>query len=159
MIGYWIETILLMVGAIGALLLGFDILSNSITKLFHSSLKKIFNKTASNAIIGVLIGTGATMIVQSSSATTVLIVGFVNTGLLNLYQATAMIMGANVGTTITAQLAALKSFNFAPYAIALAGIGSFLVMLGKKENNASIGATTVSNFLFKISNKVLVRVM
>lgn len=141
MVGYWIETILLMVGAIGALLLGFEILSNSITKLFHSSLKKIFNKTASNAIIGVLIGTGATMIVQSSSATTVLIVGFVNTGLLNLYQATAMIMGANIGTTITAQLAALKSFNFAPYAIALAGIGSFMVMLAKKEKTTTLGNT------------------
>lgn len=143
MVGYWIETILLMVGAIGALLLGFDILSNSITKLFHSSLKKIFNKTASNAIIGVLIGTGATMIMQSSSATTVLVVGFVNTGLLNLYQATAMIMGANVGTTITAQLAALKSFNFAPYAIALAGIGSFMVMLCKKEKTKTLGNTLV----------------
>ncbi len=139
MVGYWIETVLLMVGAIGALLLGFEILSNNITKLFHSSLKKIFNKTASNAIIGVLIGTGATMIMQSSSATTVLIVGFVNTGLLNLAQATAMIMGANIGTTITAQLAALKSFDFAPYAIALAGIGSFMVMLGKKERTKTLG--------------------
>ena len=139
MVGYWIETVLLMVGAIGALLLGFEILSNNITKLFHSSLKKIFNKTASNAIIGVLIGTGATMIMQSSSATTVLIVGFVNTGLLNLAQATAMIMGANIATTITAQLAALKSFNFAPYAIALAGIGSFMVMLGKKERTKTFG--------------------
>ncbi len=149
MVGYWIETILLMVGAIGALLLGFEILSNNITKLFHSSLKKIFNKTASNAIIGVLIGTGATMIMQSSSATTVLIVGFVNTGIVNLAQATAMIMGANVGTTITAQLAALKSFDFAPYAIALAGVGSFMVMLGKKDRTKTLGnALTGFGILF-----------
>ena len=149
MIGYWIETILLMIGAIGALLLGFEILSNNITKLFHSSLKKIFNRTSSNAIIGVLIGTGATMIMQSSSATTVLIVGFVNTGIVNLAQATAMIMGANVGTTITAQLAALKSFDFAPYAIALAGVGSFMVMLGKKDRTKTLGyALTGFGILF-----------
>ena len=149
MVGYWIETILLMIGAIGALLLGFEILSNNITKLFHSSLKKIFNKTASNAIVGVLIGTGATMIMQSSSATTVLIVGFVNTGIVNLSQATAMIMGANIGTTITAQLAALKSFDFAPYAIALAGVGAFMVMLGKKDRTKTFGyALTGFGILF-----------
>ena len=149
MVGYWIETILLMIGAIGALLLGFEILSNNITKLFHSSLKKIFNKTASNSIVGVLIVTGATMIMQSSSATTVLIVGFVNTGIVNLSQATAMIMGANIGTTITAQLAALKSFDFAPYAIALAGVGAFMVMLGKKDRTKTFGyALTGFGILF-----------
>lgn len=139
MISYWIETILFMVGAIGALLLGFEILSTNITKLFHSSLKKIFNKTTKNPLLGVGIGVLSTVIVQSSAVTTVLVVGFVNTGIMNLAQATAVIMGANIGTTITAQLAALNSFNFSYYAIAFAGIGAFMIMLTKKERYKTLG--------------------
>jgi phosphate:Na+ symporter len=133
MVGYWIETVIFMFASIGALLLGFELLSSNITKLCHSSLKKLFNKTQNKAIIGVGIGAVATAIMQSSGATTVMIVGFVNTGLLNLYQATAMIMGANIGTTITAQLAALSSFDFGAYAIFTAGLGAFITMLAKKE--------------------------
>lgn len=139
MISYIIETILFMLAAIGALLLGFDILSSNVTKLFHSQLKKLFNKTAKNDLIGVGIGAASTAIVQSSGATTVMIVGFVNTGILTLHQATAMIMGANIGTTITAQLAALSSFDFGAYALALTGIGAFMAMLAKKESLKTLG--------------------
>ena len=139
MVGYWIETVLFMVAAIGALLLGFEILSSNITKLFHTQLKKLFNKTSKNNLIGVGIGAAATAIMQSSGATTVMVVGFVNTGIINLVQATALIMGANIGTTITAQLAALSSFDFGAYAIALAGIGAFVAMLAKKERTKTIG--------------------
>lgn len=139
MVGYWIETVLFMVAAIGALLLGFEILSSNITKLFHTQLKKLFNKTSKNNLIGVGIGAAATAIMQSSGATTVMVVGFVNTGIINLVQATALIMGANIGTTITAQLAALSSFDFGAYAIALAGIGAFIAMLAKKERTKTIG--------------------
>lgn len=139
MVSYWIETILFMIGAIGALLLGFEILSANITKLFHSGLKKIFNKTTKNPLLGVGIGAAATIIMQSSSATTVLVVGFVNTGIMNLAQATALIMGSNIGTTITAQLAALNSFNFSYYAIAFAGIGAFITMLAKKDRFKTLG--------------------
>ena len=71
MVLYVIETILFMLGGIGALLIGFEMLSNSITKIFHSQLKSLFNKTSSNPLIGVLIGLTATMIIQSSGATTV----------------------------------------------------------------------------------------
>ena len=139
MVGYWIETVLFMVAAIGALLLGFEILSSNITKLFHTQLKKLFNKTSKNNLIGVGIGAAATAIMQSSGATTVMVVGFVNTGIINLVQATALIMGANIGTTITAQLAALSSFDFGAYAIAFAGIGAFIAMLAKKERTKTIG--------------------
>ena len=139
MVGYWIETVLFMVAAIGALLLGFEILSSNITKLFHTQLKRLFNKTSKNNLIGVGIGAAATAIMQSSGATTVMVVGFVNTGIINLVQATALIMGANIGTTITAQLAALSSFDFGAYAIALAGIGAFVAMLAKKERTKTIG--------------------
>ena len=149
MVGYWIETVIFMFASIGALLLGFELLSSNITKLCHSSLKKLFNKTQNKAIIGVGIGAVATAIMQSSGATTVMIVGFVNTGLLNLYQATAMIMGANNGTTITAQLESLSSFDFGAYAILTAGLGAFITMLGKKDRTKTIGnALTGFGILF-----------
>ena len=149
MVGYWIETIIFMFASIGALLLGFELLSSNITKLCHSSLKKLFNKTQNKAIIGVGIGAIATAIMQSSGATTVMVVGFVNTGLINLAQATALIMGANIGTTITAQLAALSSFDFGAYAILTAGLGAFITMLGKKDRTKTIGnALTGFGILF-----------
>lgn len=145
-VGYIIETILFMLASIGALLIGFEMLSNNITKLFHYQLKKIFNKTSSKSIIGVLIGTIVTVIIQSSGATTVMVVGFVNTGIIDLTQAAALIIGANIGTTITAQLAALSnlnlgflSFNFGAYALGLAGIGALISMFSKKEKVKTIG--------------------
>ena len=149
MTGYIIETILFMVAAIGALLLGFDLLSSNVTKLFHTQLKKLFNKTSKNDLIGVGIGAASTAIVQSSGATTVMVVGFVNTGIITLRQATALIMGANIGTTITAQLASLSSFDFGAYAIACAGIGAFITMLAKKERSKTLGnALTGFGILF-----------
>ena len=149
MVGYWIETVIFMFAAIGALLLGFELLSSNITKLCHTSLKKLFNKTQNKAIIGVGIGAIATAIMQSSGATTVMVVGFVNTGLINLAQATALIMGANIGTTITAQLAALSSFDFGAYAILTAGLGAFITMLGKKDRTKTVGnALTGFGILF-----------
>ncbi len=136
---YIIETILMMVGAIGALLLGFDLLSTNITKLFHKQLKKLFNKTSKNNLIGVGIGASSTAIVQSSGATTVMVVGFVNTGIITLTQATAIIIGANIGTTVTAQLASLGSFDFGAFALGLTGVGTFVTMLTKKERSKTIG--------------------
>ena len=137
---YIVETILFMLAAIGTLLIGFDMLSNNITKLFHTQLKKLFNKTSKNAVVGVLIGAAATAIVQSSGATTIMIVGFVNTGIINLFQATSMIMGANIGTTITAQIASLSgmSFDFGAMALGLTGIGALLSMFTKKEKVKTI---------------------
>ena len=139
----WVETILYMLASIGALLIGFELLSDNITKLAQKGLKKLFNKTSKNSFAGVGIGAGATAIMQSSGATTIMIVGFVNAGMMSLYQATAMIMGANIGTTITAQLAALSGssggFDFGAYALGLAGVGMLTVMFGKKEKTKTIG--------------------
>lgn len=139
----WVETILYMLASIGALLIGFELLSDNITKLAQKGLKKLFNKTSKNSLAGVGIGAGATAIMQSSGATTIMIVGFVNAGMMSLYQATAMIMGANIGTTITAQLAALSGssggFDFGAYALGLAGVGMLTVMFGKKERTKTIG--------------------
>lgn len=143
MVMYIIETVLFMLAAIGALLIGFDMLSNSITKIFHTQLKKLFNKTSKNAVVSVLIGAAATAIVQSSGATTIMVVGFVNTGIINLFQATSLIMGANIGTTITGQIAALSGsgmgFDFGALALGLTGIGALITMFSKNEKIKSFG--------------------
>lgn len=135
----WIKTFLFLIGAIGCLLVGFELLSTNLTKICHTSLKKLFNKTGKNDLVGVGIGAATTAIIQSSGATTVMIVGFVNTGVMSLHQAAAMIMGANIGTTVTAQLASLSSFDFGAYALSFAGIGIFLTMFAKKERTKTIG--------------------
>lgn len=128
-----------LLSGLGVLLVGFKLLSDNIEKLANTGLKKMFSKTQKNAMIGVGIGALATAVIQSSGATTVMVVGFVNAGIMNLFQATAMIMGANIGTTITAQIAALGSFDVAAYASMLAVIGMFMFMLLKKDKVKTIG--------------------
>jgi phosphate:Na+ symporter len=129
-----LNLVLLILGGLGAFLVGMNILQKSTEKLATEGLKKLFAKTANNPFIGVGIGTLATMIMQSSGATTVMVVGFVNSGAMSLFQATAYIMGANIGTTITAQLAALSSFPFTYFVIALTLLGVFLSMLFQKKH-------------------------
>ena len=131
----YITAILQLLGGLGALLIAFKILSESIEKLANTGLKKLFNKTGKNRFVGVGIGCLVTMLIQSSSATTVMIVGFVNAGVMTLFQATALIMGANIGTTITAQIVALNSFNISIWFYLLAFIGVFGNMLAKKEKS------------------------
>ena len=135
----YIEAIITLLAGLGVLLVGFKLLSDNIEKLANIGLKKMFNKTSGNRFIGVGIGALATALIQSSSATTVMIVGFVNAGIMNLFQATAMIMGANIGTTITAQIAALGSLDISLYATLLAVIGIFMSMLAKKDKVKTIG--------------------
>ena len=135
----YLEAIIYLLAGLGVLLVGFKLLSDNIEKLANSGLKKMFNKTSGNRFVGVGIGAGATALIQSSSATTVMIVGFVNAGIMTLYQATAMIMGANIGTTITAQIAALGSLDISLYAMLLAVIGIFMQMLCKKDKFKTIG--------------------
>ena len=133
------EAIVKLLAGLGALLVGFKLLSDNIEKLANSRLKKLFSKTSNNRLIGVGIGAAATALVQSSGATTIMVVGFVNAGIMTLFQATAMIMGANIGTTITAQIAALGSFDIAQYASMLAVIGMFMFMLLKKDKIRTVG--------------------
>ena len=134
-----IEAVIGLLAGLGALLIGFKLLSDNIEKLATSGLKKLFNKTSKNRWVGIGIGAAVTAIIQSSGASTIMIVGFVNAGLMSLFQATAMIMGANIGTTITAQIASLGSFDVALYATLLVFIGAFMNMLCKKEKPKTIG--------------------
>lgn len=135
----YLEAIIYLLAGLGVLLVGFKLLSDNIEKLANSGLKKMFNKTSGNRFVGVGIGAAATALIQSSSATTVMVVGFVNAGIMTLFQATAMIMGANIGTTITAQIAALGSLDISLYAMLLAIIGIFMQMLFKKEKIKTTG--------------------
>ena len=136
---FMLSTILMMISSLGALLVGFKLLSENIEKLATNKLKKLFNKTQNNKLAGVGIGLATTAIVESSAATTVMVVGLVNAGAMSLYQATAVIMGANIGTTVTAQIVALSSFNFAEFAICLTLIGILLATFLKKDKIKSLG--------------------
>lgn len=148
-------TIVQLLGGIGAFLLGFKILSENIEKLASSGLKRLFNKTSGNRFIGLGIGALVTAVIQSSSATTVMIVGFVNAGVMSLFQATAMIMGANIGTTITAQIVALQSFDVVEFAAILAFIGIFMNMLCKKDKTRTIGLSLAGLGLVFIALEVM----
>ena len=140
----YVSAIIGLLAGLGALLIGFKLLSDNIEKLATTGLKKLFNKTSENPWVGVGIGASVTAIIQSSGASTIMIVGFVNAGLITLFQATAMIMGANIGTTVTAQIAQLGTFgegvpDIGFYATLLAFVGAFMNMLCKKEKPKTFG--------------------
>lgn len=123
----------------GMFLIGVQLLTSNIEQLATSKIKKLFNKTANKKIVNVGIGALTTAIIQSSGVTTVLIVGFVNVGMMSLFQATTMIMGANIGTTITAQIASLSAFPITDYIKLLTFIGIMLAMFVKKDKIKKIG--------------------
>lgn len=124
----------------GVFLVGVHLLTGSIQQLATGKIKELFNKTANNKILNVVIGALTTAIIQSSGVTTVLIVGFVNVGIMNLEQAAAMIMGSNIGTTITAHIAALSTFPITTYIQAFAFIGIMFTMLAKKDSYKKVGS-------------------
>lgn len=125
-----------LMGGLGLFLYGMKLMSDSLSSVAGAKLRTILEKMTKNTFVGLLVGMLFTAVVQSSSATTVLVVSFVNAGLMNLYQATGIIMGANIGTTITGQLIALNLSEIAPLFV-LAGI--MMVMCCKKQNHQKIG--------------------
>lgn len=134
MINY--KMIFFLLGGLGLFVYGMHIMSEGLQKSAGDKLRRILEVLTTNRILGVLVGTGVTAITQSSSATTVMVIGFVNAGLMNLAQAASVIMGANIGTTITGQLIAFKFSTFAPLIIA---IGTFMVLFAKKKKARDIG--------------------
>ena len=137
------SVILLLVG-LGVFLLGFKFLGDSIEKLSASKLRALFNRAAGNRFAGVGIGALATAIVQSSSVTTVMVVGFVNAGVMTLTQAAAVIMGANIGTTITGWLVWLNQFNVMMYAMLLTLVGLIMTMVTKNNKVNTAGSLVAS---------------
>jgi phosphate:Na+ symporter len=107
--------------------------SKNIENIAGKQLRKLFNKTSKNKLFGVGIGALSTAAIQSSSATTVMIVGFVNSGIMTLTQATALIMGANIGTTITALIMSFGGTSLKIFFIAFVGIGGLMILLFEKK--------------------------
>ena len=136
------EIIVTLVGlfaGVAVFLVGVHFLSTNIEQLANTKIRDLFKKTANSRLVNIGIGAATTAIIQSSGVTTVLIVGFVNVGVMSLYQATAMIMGANIGTTITAHIASLQQFDFVEYIKLFSFIGIMMTMVCKRENLKKIG--------------------
>ena len=108
---YTFFNFLTMVGSLGMFLYGMKIMSESLQKVAGSKMRSILSAMTSNRFLGVLTGFFVTTVVQSSSATTVMVVGFVNAGLITLKQSIGVIMGANVGTTVTGWIITLFGFK------------------------------------------------
>lgn len=132
----WMELLIPLLGGLGLFLYGMTVMSEGLEKSAGNKLEKIIEKLSSNIFKGVFVGAIVTMIIQSSSATTVMVVGFVNAGIMSLTQAIGIIMGANIGTTITAQLVSIDISALAPIAIAL-GVG--IKLFSKKNKQIIIG--------------------
>lgn len=129
---------LTFVGGLGLFLFGMDYMGEGLQKAAGSRMKNLLGVLTTNPFLGVAVGAGVTAIIQSSSATTVMVVGFVNAGLMSLKQAVGVIMGANIGTTVTAWIVSLgdwatflKPSTIAPLCI---GIGVVMVMFSKKQS-------------------------
>ncbi len=139
-----------LLAGIGLFLFGMNFLSTALEKIAGARLEKLLEKLTSNRIKGILLGTGVTAVIQSSSATTIMILGLLNAGIISLPNAVPVIMGANIGTTVTAQilrlgdlgggsvfLSMLKPSSFGPVLIA---IGAFLILFCKNRKKKDIGS-------------------
>lgn len=118
----------LIFSGLGLFLYGMDLMSEGLEKAAGNKLKSIVGALTTNRYMGVFVGALVTVIVQSSSASTVMVVGFVNAGIMNLTQAIGVIMGANIGTTITSVIVALNVTDLAPFAI---GTGVMVLLFSK----------------------------
>ena len=131
--------ILLLLAGSGVFIAGMNMLSDGLEKSAGSGLKRMLGKISNNRFAGVSIGAGVTAIIQSSAATTVMAIGFVNAGVMTLFQATAIIMGANIGTTITGVIVSLKSLGISTYAGTFAFIGVMMTFI-KSDKIKQIGS-------------------
>ena len=148
-----IFSLLTMIGGLALFLYGMEVLGDGLKKASGGKLEHILEKLTSNKLMAVLLGAGVTAVIQSSSATTVMVVGFVNSGIMKLSQAVGVILGANVGTTVTAWILSLtdvggtsfflkllKPTSFSPI---LAIIGVALLSMGNKEKHKNIGTILI----------------
>ena len=134
------EIIIGIMGGLGLFLFGMNLMGEALEMAAGSKLKKIIELLTSNIFMGVLVGTLVTAVIQSSSATTVMVVGFVNAGIMTLPQAVGVIMGANIGTTVTAQLVSIDMNGLAPVAL---GIGIILYLFGGKPKTKHIAEVLI----------------
>ncbi|MBD5637068.1 Na/Pi cotransporter family protein [Clostridium botulinum] len=125
-----------LIGGLGLFIYGMNLMGDGLQNVAGEKVKVFFEKVTSNPVKGVLTGVVVTGVIQSSSATTVMVVGFVNAGLMTLTQAAGVIMGANIGTTVTGQLVA---FNVTAGAPLFVGVGTAIVLFAKKKKTKEIG--------------------
>lgn len=138
------ESILTLAAGVGIFLIACTMLSSNLEALGSGKLKAMFAKTSKSKLVGVGVGAAATAAIQSSSATTVMVIGFVNAGIMSLTQAATVIFGANIGTTITGQLVALGMFGGSSVSTSvifasLAGVGAFILAFAKKDRLLKVG--------------------
>lgn len=146
-----ITQLLLVIGGITVFMIGMKTMGSNLERAAGSSMRTMLAKVSNNRFAGVGIGAAVTAIINSSSATTVMIVGFVNVGLMSLTQAGAIIMGANIGTTISAQIMSLQSININMAAVfsAVAAAGLVINMTGKSGRSKQIGNILIGiGFIF-----------
>lgn len=134
-----VKIILQIFGGMGAFLVGMRMLSENMTKLAHGKLQTMLNRTAKSRFAGVGIGAAVTVLGQSSAFTTVMVVGLVNAGMMTLFQATAIIMGANIGTTLNAWVIALGGSDLTIVFVCLAAVGVLMTMFSKREKVVTVG--------------------
>ena len=132
------ECILSLIAGVGVFILAMKLMSDSLNQIAGNSMKNLLEKLAGNRIKGVLIGALVTAIIQSSSATTVMVIGFVNADVMELNQAAAIIIGSNIGTTVTSLLASLESLNVSLYLSLLVFMGVMLAFIKKIKKIANL---------------------
>lgn len=141
---FGILDVLQLIGALGLFLFGMTMMSESLQKVAGNKMRSILASMTKNRFLGVLTGVIVTSIIQSSSATTVMVVSFVNAGLLTLAESISVIMGANIGTTVTAWMVSLIGFKFSIADIAIPLIGFALIFIfSKNDRRKSIGEVMI----------------
>ena len=141
-----------LLGGLGMFLYGMEMMSDGMKMTAGDSMRSILEKLTSNRYIAVFIGAFVTMVIQSSSATTVMLVSFVNSGLLNFTQALGVVLGSNIGSTVTAQIVA---FKITDYALLLIAAGSIMSLFAKKDTIKHLGFVILGFGLLFYGMKVM----
>lgn len=145
-----------LIGGLGLFLYGMKVMGDGLEKAAGERLKKLIEVLTNNRVMGVVVGTVVTGIIQSSSATTVMVVGFVNAGIMNLTQAIGVIMGANIGTTVTAQMISFKLTDYAPLAV---GIGVAFWMFTKNKRTKQLAEILIGFGILFIGMETMTHAM
>ena len=152
----WWTLIIGFAGGLALFLYGMDRMTESLRVVVGDRARQVLSKLTSNRFTGLLTGAGVTAVVQSSSVTTVLLVGFVSAGLMTFTQTIPVIFGSNIGTTITAQIIA---FNVAAWALGLVAVGYLMAVVGKRHNRRAQGSALVGLGLIFLGMTVMADAM
>ena len=147
-----LASILQMIGGVGLFLFGIKLMSETLQDISGERLRRLFSTVTKTPVRGIGVGILVTTLLQSSSACTVMTVSFVHAGLMSLYQAFGVIMGANIGTTVTAQLIA---FKFSDFALPFIGLGVIMSMFGRSKRQKSLGNGLVGFGLLFLGMKTM----